>query len=298
MAQSLNLVSQFGGDALYQSSGDSDPFTINKENVETSYTGDSLIFTAGPTIGTASAVRLAARLTQLDSEIGNLTLAKVRFELYKFNNSTTTPDFIFGNIAVDATGNAQTTVALAVNDAYTVRVVIEPANGYWTANPAGEATLVVAYGTTERRVTGGGWVPDAATVNNKGHFGFTVNYRNNGSPSGNALYMFRGTDGYNYRVKSNSWQGGGLTFYGDPWKAAFSGNCNVQKIDPLTGATVESWGNYTFTVDLVDGDLKNPRETDRYAIQILTNAGVIWRQVGTRTNPLALGGGQVAVKSN
>jgi hypothetical protein len=81
---------------------------------------------------------LAARLTQLDSEIGNLTLAKVRFELYKFNNSTTTPDFIFGNIAVDATGNAQTTVALAVNDAYTVRVVIEPANGYWTANPAGE----------------------------------------------------------------------------------------------------------------------------------------------------------------
>jgi len=298
MAQSLNIVSQFGGDGLYQSSGDSDPFTINKEDVETIYTGDSLIFTAGPTIGTASAVRLSARLTQLDSEPGNLALAKVRFELYKFSNGSTTPTFTFANIAVDAAGNAETTVALAVDDAYTVRVVIEPANGYWTANPAGDGTLVVAYGTTERRVTGGGWVPDAASANNKGHFGFTVNYRNNGSPSGNALYTFRGTDGYNYRVKSNSWQGGGLTFYGDPWKAAFSGKCNVQKIDPLTGATVESWGNYTFTVDLVDGDLKNPRETDRYAVQILTDAGAIWKQIGTRTAPVQLGGGNVAVKSN
>ena len=124
-----------------------------------------------------------------------------------------------------------------------------------------------------------------------------MNYRNNGSPRGNALYLFRGTDGYNYRVKSNSWQGGGLTFYGEPWRAAISGNCNVQKIDLLTSATVQSWGNYTFTVDLIDGDLKNPRETDHYAIQILTDAGAIWKQIGTRTAPVQLGGGNVAVKS-
>ena len=72
----------------------------------------------------------------------------------------------------------------------------------------------------------------------------------------------------------------------------------MQKIDPVTGATVQSWGNYTFTVDLIDGDLKNPRETDHYAIQILTNVGTIWRQVGTRTAPVPLGGGNVAIKSN
>ena len=297
MAQALNILSQFGGNSLYLSSGDSDPFTINKEDVETAYTGDSVIFTAGPNIGTASSVRLAARLTQLDNELGDLTLARVRFELYKFSNSSTTPTFIYSNIAVDAAGNAETTVALAVDDAYTVRVVIETLNGYWLANPAGEGTLVVAYGTTERRVTGGGWVPDTAAANNKSHFGFTVAYSKNGSPRGNALYLFRGTDGFNYRVKSNSWQGGGLTFYGDPWKAAFSGKCNVQKIDPLTGLTVQSWGGYSFIVDLVDGDLKNPRETDRYAIQILTDTGAIWKQIGTRTLPVQLGGGNVAVNS-
>ncbi|MDQ3252411.1 MAG: hypothetical protein M3R15_00655, partial [Acidobacteriota bacterium] len=154
------------------------------------------------------------------------------------------------------------------------------------------------YGSTEKRVTGGGWVADSESANQKGNFGFTVNYQKSGSPKGNSLYTFRGVDGYNYRVKSNSWQGGGLTFYGEPWKAAFSGKCNVQKIDPLTGATIQSWGNYTFTVDLVDGDLKNPRETDRYAIQVLTDAGAIWKQIGTRTAPVQLGGGNVAVKSN
>ncbi len=109
--------------------------------------------------------------------------------------------------------------------------------------------------------------------------------------------MFRGVDGYNYRVKSNSWQGGGLTFYSDPAKAAFSGKCNVQKINPMTGETVQSWGGYSFTVDIFDGDVLNPREGDRYAIQVLIGTGEIWRQIGTRTELLALGGGNVKVQS-
>ena len=73
----------------------------------------------------------------------------------------------------------------------------------------------------------------------------------------------------------------------------------MQKTDPITGVVVETLSAYTFTVALVDGDSKNPRETDRYAVQVLTtDAGTIWRQIGTRTNPLALSGGNVAIKSN
>lgn len=64
----------------------------------------------------------------------------------------------------------------------------------------------------------------------------------------------------------------------------------MQKIDAATGAVVESWGNYSLTVDLVDGDLRSPRESDRYAIQILTDAGTVWRQIGSRSNPAQLGG--------
>ena len=67
-----------------------------------------------------------------------------------------------------------------------VRVFIESANAFWTADPVYEGTLTVALGSTERRVAGGGWIADGGSTNGKGNFGFKVNYGNNGSPSGNA----------------------------------------------------------------------------------------------------------------
>jgi hypothetical protein len=160
-------------------------------------------------------------------------------------------------------------------------------------------TLNVAYGSNDKRVTGGGWIPDGGSSNGKGNFGFTVNYQKNGSPKGNSIYLYRDPDGYNYLAKSNSWQGGGLSFFKDPSQASFSGKCNVQKIDRATGEVVASFGNYSFTVDIVDGDLLNPRQTDRYAITIRDNGNSVWRQVGgSRWTLTQLGGGNVSVKSN
>jgi hypothetical protein len=147
------------------------------------------------------------------------------------------------------------------------------------------------------RVTGGGWIPDGSSRNGKGNFGFTVNYQKNGNPKGNAIYLFRGLDGYNYLVKSNSWQGGGLTFYSDPSKASFSGNCVVQKIDAVTGALVDAYGGYSFSVDIVDGDRLMPKQGDNYAITILDKSSGVWRQLGSMTSPLPMGGGNVSVFS-
>ena len=271
--------------------------TVSKETTLTDYTGDNYAVTAGPNVSTASGVRLAAHFTQqADATLGDLTLAKGRIELYKFSNTTGTPNYVFANLAFSASGDVETTVSLSVDDAYTVRVVVESANGFWMAS-SNEGTLTIVPGSTEKRVSGAGSVADAESANGKGNFGFTVNYGKSGTPKGNALYAFRGADGFNYRVKSTSWQGGGLTFYQDPAKAAFMGKGNVQKIDPTTGVVVESWGNYSFTVDLIDGDLRNPRESDRYAIQILNDAGALWRQIGSRTNPLQIGGGNISVQS-
>ena len=159
------------------------------------------------------------------------------------------------------------------------------------------SVMTVDYGSTTRRVTSGGWIADRQSPNGKGNFGFTVNYQKNGSPKGNSVYLFRGTDGLNYLVKSNSWQGGGLSFFQDLSKASFSSKCVVQKIDPTTGQIVQSWGNYRFIVDIVDGDLLNPHAADRYAIMILDSNGAVWRQIGTRSSPVELGGGNVAVHS-
>jgi len=58
-----------------------------------------------------------------------------------------------------------------------------------------------------------------------------------------------------------------------------------------------TYGNYSFTVDVSDGDLFNPKQADKYAITVLSSNGLVWRQIGSRTNPPAIGGGNITVKA-
>jgi hypothetical protein len=265
--------------------------TVVPENTATDYIGDQFVLTASPKTTTAP-VRLAAQLTQeADGHPGNLTLAQVVFELYKSSNLGNTPDLTVGPIAVSAGGAAETAATLAA-DTWTVKVKVAAGNQYWVADPVGMSTLTIALGDTSRRVTGGGWVADAASANGKGNFGFTVAPDKQGNPKGNAQYVFRGTDGYTYVVKSSSWQGGGLTFFADPSKARFSGKAVIQQID-ASGNVVASQGNASFTVELVDGDVLTPRQGDQYGISVRTSGGALWKQIALS----ALGGGNIAVKS-
>jgi hypothetical protein len=268
--------------------------TVTKEDATIAYTGDIFVLTASPNISTAL-VQLSALVTQQnDGAPGDITLARVQFELFKAGNYGSTPDQVVANVPVNSAGIAVTSVNLAV-DVWTVKVKIEPSNTYFKSN-YDSACLTVELGSNERRVTGGGWVYYAS--NQKGNFGFTVSTAKNGSLRGNSVFVFHGLDGYDYIVKNNSWNGGGLSFSGNPTAfATFSGRCNVQKVDPDTGAIVTSWGNYRFIVNIKDGDLYNPRQHDSYAITILDGSGNIWRQVGSNTSQLQLGGGNVLVKS-
>jgi hypothetical protein len=275
---------------------------VNKETAETTYTGDMGVITAGPNITTAT-VRLAAHLTQdPDGAPGDITLARVTFEIFKSTNMTNTPDTTVSNVPVDSNGDALTLLPGVTADTYVIKVKIDPANGYWTASPVGLGTLNVAVGTNDQRAAGGGWVPDDGSANGKGNFGFTVRIDKN-NLKGNSIYIFRGTDGFNYIVKGTSWQGGFLNFSTEPGtstlnRASFAGKCTVQKVDRATGAVVGSFGNYSFTVDVRDGDLLTPPQGDAYAITILDPNGLIWRRVGTNTSPVTLGGGNVNVKAN
>lgn len=274
--------------------------TVNKETAETTYTGDMGVVTAGPSVTTAT-VRLAAHLTQdADGAPGDITLAKVTFELFRSNNMSNTPDITIGGVAVDANGDAFTFLPGLTADTYVVKVKIDATNGRWTADPVGLGTINVAIGTNDTQTSGGGWVPDAESANGKANFGFTVR-NDKGSPKGNSIFIFRGTDGFNYVVKNNSWAGGFLNFSTEPGtsilnRSSFKGKCAVQKIDRTTGLVVASFGNFTLIVDARDGDLLLPRQGDAYAITILDNNGAIWRQVGTPNALLPLGGGNVMVK--
>lgn len=262
--------------------------TVAKENVAISYTGDTFVTTAGPTITTAP-VKLSANLIQeADSYPGDLTKAKVTFELAPVGGGSV---ITVANIPVSAAGDALTTANVPVGD-YSVKVTISLSNLYWTQSPYGDGSLHVEAGTTDQRVTGGGWIADAKSANGKDNFGFTVNYNKNGAPKGNFLFMFRGTDGYNYQLKSNSWAKGGLSFTSDN-TAYFTAKATLTEIDRATGAVVSSDGSYTFAVNIKDGGLTKPTTADTFTITIFDSSNNIWKQIGTST----LGGGNVVVHS-
>ncbi|HEX2987824.1 MAG TPA: hypothetical protein VHS06_06600 [Chloroflexota bacterium] len=270
---------------------------VAKEKAATEYTGSLFALTSSMTSLTTQ-LQLAARLTEeADGAAGDPTKAKVTFELFKSSNLSTTPDQVISGVPVNADGTAQTMVSLGV-DSWVVNVKISSDNGYWTTNSVGSSVVMVALPDPSRRVVGGGWIPYDGSLNGKANFGFTVNYQKTGNPKGQSVFVYGSKgDGFNYVIKSNSWQGGGLGFASDPSKATFSGKCTVQKIDRVTGSVAPSWGNYSYTVGLTDGDQANPKGPDKFAITIMDANNNVWKQVGTANLPVQLGGGQVTVQS-
>ena len=280
------VTSVFEEDSSYLGSSDSDAFKIDKEDVTIDYSGDTDAMTA---LGATSApIELKAHLDQTDSNLGNLGLARVEFELVNEGGGGR----IFAhNVPVDPlTGDAITTKTVPLGT-YLIKVRVETTNEYWTGTLVDDLLNVIS-GTGSKMVTGGGWIQDLLSINGKGNFGFTVNYQKNGAPKGHFVYLWRGSDGYNYLVKSNSWSDGGLTFK-DAKSAYFIGRCTIQRIERTTGIET-TLGNYRFRVDIFDGDLMSPRVADTFALKIWNPAdSSIYRQIGTST----LGGGNIIIHS-
>jgi hypothetical protein len=262
--------------------------TVTKENTAIAYTGDTLVFTSGT--ATSTSVNLAAHLTEeSDLHLGDLSLAKVTFELTPSSGSPTT---VLG-VIVDASGDASTHYSLAA-DVWTVKVRVDSSNEYWTS-PIAESVLTVSLPGLS--ATGGGWIPDSGSPNGKDNFGFTVNYNKNSAPKGSFVFVLRGTDGYDYVVKSNSWNQ--LSFTGTN-KAYFTGKATVHIIERATGIEVPSWGNCKFAVYITDGDMgypQNQKGSDTIAVTIFKADGTVLKQFGTSTSQIALGGGNIVVHS-
>ena len=147
-------------------------------------------------------------------------------------------------------------------------------------------------------MTGGGWIP-TLSGNRKANFGFTVGFNKNGTLKGNGIYMVRGDDGYNYLVKTSSWNTGNLSFLQgcnmQLTRGRYSASAVIQKIDPDTEVVLSSIGNCSLVVDVGDGDLCSPRQRDQYAIRVLLKDGTTWW--GSSPTLQDLGGGNVSVFS-
>jgi hypothetical protein len=278
--------------------------TVGTKAATLGYTGSLFWPTAAATATTAS-VTLQATVTPGTGGTPDLRLAKpITFSLYKSTNlAMTQPDVQCTTTTVSTAGVANCTIAALGVDNWTVVAHLgDPGTDYYTAADSDPVVLTVYQPATDAFATGGGWVTDPGTdvspANRHGNFGFTVRYKSGTTPSGQAVFVYRGANGYDYVVKSNSWQGGGLSFgkpTGTVGTTSFSGKCNVTVIDRVTGAVVTGLGGggYTFRVDATD--LGSPGSSDSYAISVYNSAGVLYHQAGTAAKQLVLGGGNVVV---
>jgi hypothetical protein len=280
----------------YRFSYGSGTLTISKKPAIVGYTG-GMFFSTGSSSATSASVTLQATITPAAGGSPDLTkAAPVKFLLYKSTNLTmASPDATCTATAVSSAGIATCTVSSLGIDNWTV-IVQEPANGYFTSPDSDPVVITVYQPATDKFATGGGWITDpnsnVSPQNSHGNFGLTVRYKNGTTtPSGQSVFVFRGADGYDYVVKSNSWTGGGLSFGTNT--ASFSGKCNVTAIDPSTGLAVTGigGGNYTYRVDVTD----NGNTGDTYAISVYNSTGTLYHQAGTTGSQLPLGGGNIVV---
>lgn len=279
-------------------------YEVITETIDTGYVGDPRVLTAGPTTDTAS-VLLQAQLTQKDVELGSYFVGAtdhvgVRWQVFTAANATATPDFVFppmdqNPVLVDTNGRAQLQVPLKVGG-YRLKVVLVP-NTYWSLATSNEASVNVVVGTSNRRLTGGGWITDAGSSNRRGSFTFSVTALRTGAVTGSLSYSYRDASGFTWKVSVTSWQPGSLTYYTDPGRATLQGKAMVQKINSL-GKVVGEWRDYSIAASIYDGAAL--RTFDRFGVLVTAPDGSIWRRVPPEANVLAgeglrIGGGSISV---
>jgi phospholipase C len=267
---------------------------VERENAMVGYTGD-LLFSTGSATSLTAPVSLRAHVAQEpDGTSGDLTLARVLFDLYAPGNGTGVPDTSYVASPNDD-GDAVVDAGSLATGTWTVVVRTEPSARFFES-PASEGVPITVYApTTGSFVTGGGWVHDPGyldrpvpiSTDDRGSFGLEARLRKDRTPSGNVAYAFAGADGNQYLVRSTGWKGGGLAISGG--QATVAGTCDVTVLDGAGNVVSESTDD-SFRIDVTDAP-----GHDTFALTVFTPDGTLYHRVGTPGAPLHLGGGQVVV---
>jgi hypothetical protein len=262
-------------------------FTVSPEDATLAYNGDWLTSTGAATATTGTAT-LRAILTQAaDGHPGDLTKANVDFRLFKSTNTSTTPDYTVSNVAVSAAGDATASITLPV-DTYVVELRVS--NTDWFVAPRAIDELTIYQPASNTSANAGGWVVDpGASGNQHGHFGIAVATKK-GTPSGHLTYSWRdAANGYNYVLRSNSWQGGDANITAT--QATLAGKASLTAYDASTGLAVAGigGGNYTFLVKAVGGTSGGAPDT--YSIVIRDPQAVVVHTVAQTP----IGGGHITL---
>lgn len=273
--------------------------TIAKRPATLAYTGQQF-FSTGSATATTAPVAFQGTLTPAAGGSPNPSTAQPVFALYKSTNvAMVTPDQTCA-ATVTATGAVSCTVPTLGIDDWTVILLLPAADGYFTAPAADPVVVTVYQPSTGASASGAGWIIDPGFQNkpvaispqhNHGNFGFDVRYKSGTTtPQGHAAYTFRGADGYEYVIRSTSWQGGGASITATT--ASFSGKAAVTVINPATRQPVAGLGgnNYSYRIDATQTS-----SGGTFAISVNDPTGALYHQAGSTHNQIALGRGKIVI---
>ncbi len=256
--------------------------TVHREVAGLGYTGD-LMSASG------TGVRLRAHLVQDgDGTPGDLARASVLFDLYAPGSDGAEPTATYP-AAANSEGDAGVDVGPLATGTWTVVARTDPDHGDFDAPPSVAVPVTVYVPDPGGLVVGAGRVPDPPP-DGRGTFALVARIRADGTPAGAASYTFHTSEGTEVVIAQTSWRRGGLAL--TAYRATWAGTCVVRMRDRTGHVAVVD--DARFRVDVADGARRSG--PDRFALTVFTPTGTTYHQVGTPTEPLPLGGGQIEVR--
>jgi hypothetical protein len=170
--------------------------TVNPEKASIMYTGQYLVQFPG-------SITLAARVTQEnDASSGDLSFARVRFDVAAINSDGTVTNVGAYTVPCNSSGEASTIQSYTIG-VYSITAVIEN-DGYYS--PASDSAVAPVYDPSGGFATGGGWINVTdPNYGNQGraNFGFNAKYKD-ASSTGNLEFQYKDGD-INLKSKQIDW---------------------------------------------------------------------------------------------
>ncbi|MFW9787566.1 MAG: Ig-like domain-containing protein [Candidatus Thorarchaeota archaeon] len=279
------LTATFESDGVYLSASTEVTFVLEKEQATASYTGSTVVSSLLETFELRATV-----FDDDDGHWGDLTMIYITFTIYSNEMDVESPILVegphmVGVTDVDGVGVALIEIANLPAGTYLIVVSFEADHNDYYQGLDSETVTLTIYEPSGDFVTGGGWILDSS--GHKGHFGFVVKYKSDGTLTGRFIYIYRDGD-WLVIIKSNEWIG--LAIVDN--HAYFEATVSILQFNFKTFECLWSAENHVIKVDAWDNDCTG--EEDVFQMRVYDENGLLWHEAGF--NPYGyLEGGNIRI---
>ncbi|MFW9835480.1 MAG: OmpL47-type beta-barrel domain-containing protein, partial [Candidatus Thorarchaeota archaeon] len=260
-------------------------FVIEKEQATASYTGATVVSSLLETF--------ELRATIFDDDDGNwgdLSGICVTITIYNNEMDIDSPvlvegPYVVGNTDVEGIGVVIVEISNLPAGTYLIVVSFKAEDNLYYQGPDSDTVTLTIYEPSGDFVTGGGWIWDSD--GHRGHFGFVVKYRSDGTLKGCFIYIYKDGD---WLVIIKSTELTGLAIVDN--HAYFEAKVCIMQFNFRTFECLWSVESHTIKVDAWDNACTG--EEDVFQMCVYDENGLLWHEAGF--NPYGyLEGGNIRI---